>query len=231
MKNINIERLVRLKRMSEIEVGNLSQSVEINDTTSKIVDCNEIIYRRKRIEKIKKCIESKIQGIIVSVSGGKAIEDTAVYLNNDKNEELLFIDYEPIQIIARRIDEVNQQFKVTVSGSLFDLGDYETKIYDEYLDHLLRGDKAEPVYISDTEIYLSNMIKEAGLADCGFICVDNQLELFKEDKAYTIIKDINDKVQGVIKITLPNEADESLLIVCYDKTILLSDDWFHIDAE
>lgn len=225
MININLERLENLKEMAELTTYKVPTGVEVYDTKSKVLDYNEAYRRRKKIERIKNYIESRIEGIEVTVSGGQVIEGSEDYLEIEGKKYLNSIDYAPLKIVTRRTGEANTMHQISLSGCIFDSDEYE--IYDEYLNHLIRGEKVEPIYISNTEIYLSNMIEEeVYLSECGYMCKDNQLVLFKDEKAYVIISDVVTEVQGIIKVAIP---DESIVVVCNDRTILLTDEWFYVD--
>lgn len=224
MRNINIEKLVALKN----EENEIHMEKYREESKSVNIDHNERYERNLKYSKIKGYIEDHMSGIIVTVSGGKHIDESASYLEDGS---LLDISHTPLIITTQQIGEKNCLSQVTLKGCILHERDYISRIYDEYIRFLLLGNTVKNIHVSNEEIFLSDLLGDTCLSECGFYTVNNQLKLFKDDKVYTIIKDIVTNVQGVIKVVLPNERDESIIVVCVDKTILLTDCEFYIDTE
>lgn len=212
MKIVDIKRLVELR---EIAAVSSMKMVEVADTKTVVVDHDESADRNERYASIKNYIETHMQGIEVFVSGGEV-----TYPNKEN----------PIVIRTYRTGVKETYTKVTLAANIY-TNNYESKIYESYVRSLLDNDCVTQKFISYMEIFLGDMLDETCYTECGFTVYDNMLLLFKDEKVYTIVEDIAKEVQGVVQVALPGDRDNSILIVCGNRDILLSDDKFYIDTE
>ena len=218
MKIVNMDRLVKLRKDTEFSSMGM---VEVAETKTTEVDHDESADRRERYMNIKDYIESHMQGIEVFVSGG---EVTYIHPENFYKKE------KPVVITTYRTGVKNTYTNVTLAASIYD-DNYESKIYDSYIHSLLDNDCVVQKFVSNIEIFLEDTLYETCFTECGFNVHDNKLLLFKNEKVYTVIEDIAKDVQGIVQVFLPDDRDCSLLIVCDNRDILLSDDNFYIDVQ
>lgn len=219
MKQLNLEALLKIKE--KVDAGELKQVCDVQDTTEVEVDYNERSSRNERYIRTKMYIEAHMHGVEVFLRGGEV-----KYQEPDNN----YTDYKSLVITCFKIGDKNNYTEVKVDGCELYNNVYESNIYDSFIRQLFKGNVKQG-YISTTEIYLEELIEDICLSEAGFMAEDNQLMLWKNGKVYNIISNIKDEVQGVMKITLPYERDESIIIFCKDKTIMLSDDNFYFDSE
>lgn len=217
MVNININNLVELKK--EVNNGLKSQKVDVQVTKSYIVE--DYCKRSRKLSMAKDYIESHIKGLTVFVTGGGI---------KKHNVDTDYTEYNPIVITTFKTNDKNHFSKIILDGYMLQEDNYASMIYDSYTDFLVTGGKIEEGHVSTMEICLTDLLYETCLCESGFTSDYNQLMLFKDEKAYTIIEDITTDVQGVIKLNLPDELDESIIVICNDRIILLSDDCFYIDV-
>jgi hypothetical protein len=217
MINVNIEKLVALKKA--VDSGEISQKVEIQNTNSVVIENYSEI--RRKLDSIKDYIESRIHGITVEVSGG---------LNKKDKNEPDGMKYDPIILTTYKKDEPRSFSKMKLDGFYLTEPNGAKMAYDTYLDFIVSGNKyVEYGTISLWESVCMDILNNTCLTECGFDVNDNSLCLFKDEKVYTIISNLGDEVEGIVTISLPDEDDPSMVIICKDRNVLLSDDCFYID--
>ncbi|MDF2820207.1 MAG: hypothetical protein K0R15_648 [Clostridiales bacterium] len=218
MKNLNMESLLKLKR--DVDAGKVLQKVDVQNVQSFVVE--NYSERRKKLEDIKDCLENNIQGIVVEVSGG--------YNKPDDNEPD-GMKYDPIIITTHKIDDKRFFSRIKMDGFYMEEPNTARLVYNTYLDFIVSGNEhIERGIISFWNSVITDALNETCLSECGFTVSSNSLCQFIDGQMFTIIENIDKEVEGAITIFLPNEEEPSLVIVCKDRTILLSDDNFYIDA-
>ena len=139
-------------------------------------------------------------------------------------------DFEPLVIESYKHNQKENYNKIKLDGVLLD--EHPSTVFNEYLDILVSDpEKIEKCHKSMWEIALNDALGKTYLCEGGFVVSDNQLLLFRDDKMHTVIRDIKAKVQGVIIITLSGEIDESIVVVCNDEVVLISEDFYYVDLD
>lgn len=139
-------------------------------------------------------------------------------------------EYNPLIIKTFMVSDNNHYSVMELGGYLLQEDTFESMIYNDYMENLLKGEDIKTGTISTMEIALADLLNETCLTESGFTADGNQLMLFANERVYTVIDDIETNVQGVIKLSLLDDINESIIVMCYDRNILISDDFFYIDA-
>lgn len=218
MVGVNIDRLVELKK--SVDSGAKSQKVDVQKTNSFVVE--DFCERRKKFEDIKDFLESRIQGITVEVSGG---------YNKPDEDEPDGMKYDPIIITTYKNDDKKTFSRIKMDGFYMTEPNTARLVYDTYLDFIVSGNEhIERGIISFWNSVITDALNDTCLSECGFTADGNALCQFKSDQMFTIIEDIDKEVEGVIITYLPGEEDPSMVIICKDINVLLSDDSYYFDA-